>query len=247
MHPSGGNINVYLRWRGLVSDDQPLYAMQSRALQSPEREYESLVAMAYDYARMIDSKCPDGSCQLVGWSMGALIAHAVACELETRGRKVNVVSMIDPPPIRQPREADSAVRDLAFALTSAIYDLVPSCSVPVAKIFADLRKMGSKQMSTVELLSFCEDRGISRGIVAAEDFDVLVRLRLVHFGLIRDYNPPVCGAPLKLWWSDEQKIRLDWRQHTAATVQENNLGGTHFSVMKSPLVEQIVADLLTTH
>ena len=243
MHPSGGNISVYLGWRKLVSGDQPLYAIQSRALQVPESEHESLTAMAADYADLIDSTCHKVPVQVVGWSMGALIAHAVAWEIEAHGGKVNLLSMIDPPRhgISQTGVTES---EFAFAVTSAIYDLEPARLLPIRIVATALTRLKSNEFNAGELHALCEDRHwLSRGVVSAQDFAAMVRLRLRHVRLIREYSPRVCRAPIKVWWASHG-WRGDWSKYTTGGAQQRSANGTHFSMVRSPLIEEIVADLL---
>src|SRR4029077_10435718 len=78
MHPSGGRATAYLRLRTLLGDDQPLYALQSQALHEPNTEHATIESMAAGYAAVVQSVRPDGPYRLVGWSMGGLIALAVA-------------------------------------------------------------------------------------------------------------------------------------------------------------------------
>ena len=97
IHPSGGQVTAYLRFRSLLGDDQPLFAIQSRALADPPREHPTLERMAVDYAMLVQSVSADAHCQLLGWSLGGVIAFATAAELERRGTPVRTVGMIDAP------------------------------------------------------------------------------------------------------------------------------------------------------
>jgi enterobactin synthetase component F len=51
--------------------------------------------MAADYARRICTVWPEGPCHVAGWSVGGIIAQAIAVELAAAGREVGLVAMLD--------------------------------------------------------------------------------------------------------------------------------------------------------
>jgi malonyl CoA-acyl carrier protein transacylase/thioesterase domain-containing protein len=245
MHPSGGNISVYLRWPKLMGDDQPIYAIPSRALEAPENEFSSLEAMACSYADAIDAKLPKVRCQLLGWSMGGLLAHRVASELELRGREIRGVTMIDPA-VRASNEPKLGVVDFAFAVASSIYDVDPHALLRTEVPISILENRHSENFTATDLLRFCEARGLlPHGIVSAEEFHAMVRLRCVHFRLVCDFKPRICKAPVRVWWSGQRDVRSDWSKYCGGGLHERTLDGTHFTIMRSPLVDEIVADFLS--
>jgi thioesterase domain-containing protein/aryl carrier-like protein len=95
VHPAGGQVAAYLPFHALLGDDHPLYAIQSRACGTPEREHRSIAAMAIDYATLVQGARPIGPYRLLGWSLGGFVAHAVALELERRGEHVELIGVID--------------------------------------------------------------------------------------------------------------------------------------------------------
>jgi thioesterase domain-containing protein/malonyl CoA-acyl carrier protein transacylase/acyl carrier protein len=125
VHPSGGQVTAYLRLRSLLGTEQPMYGLQSRALERPEREHPSIASMAVDYATLVLSARPEGPYRLMGWSMGGFVAHAVACELERRGARVELVGLIDVIVTRDGTRP-SPEDERAFALKALVADVQPS-------------------------------------------------------------------------------------------------------------------------
>ncbi|WP_407667597.1 thioesterase domain-containing protein [Mycolicibacterium arseniciresistens] len=61
-----------------------------------EAEPDSIAGMAVLYADRIQALYPSGPYQLLGWSIGGVIAHEVAIELRRRGAVVERLILLDP-------------------------------------------------------------------------------------------------------------------------------------------------------
>ena len=240
MHPSGGRATAYLRLRALLGDEQPLYALQSRALHEPNSEHETIESMAAGYAAVVQSVRPDGPYRLVGWSMGGLVALAVASELERRGASVESVGLIDV--IRPGAHARSLpVDELAFALTAISTEVQPSLSLPGVSA-SDLDAVQGGEPG--DLLAWCEAQGrIPAGTLSPETFAAMLRLYQRHFQLVSDYRPAVVDAPIAEWRASSRRVPYDWSKHSRAGVTGRVVGGSHFSVMHPPHIDEIAADL----
>jgi thioesterase domain-containing protein/acyl carrier protein len=241
MHPAGGRVGAYLRLRGLLGDDQPLYAVQSRALHSPDAEHATLESMAVEYATLVRSVRPEGPYRLLGWSMGGFIAHAVAFELERRGARVDMVGMVD---VIVPR-ADSAPRpvseEIALALTAIIAEVQPALAAS-GLTASDLE--AARSVARGDLLAWCEARGrIPAAALSGEAFETRLGLYQRHFHLVREHRPATVTAPIVEWRASSLRRPYDWSKHSRAGATGKLVGGTHFSVMQSPHIDLIAADL----
>jgi amino acid adenylation domain-containing protein len=96
-HPAGGHVMGYKtlaeNWQG----DQAIYGIQARSLLDSKDKAPSIETMASDYARVIRSNQPAGPYALVGWSMGGVIALAVAKQLELDNQTIAFLGLVDPP------------------------------------------------------------------------------------------------------------------------------------------------------
>lgn len=93
-HPIGGSA---LGYRALAEAMAPrsIYGVQARGL-GGEEPSRSIEEMAARYADELEAALPAGPVALGGWSMGGLLAHAVAARLERRGRPVSALLLLDP-------------------------------------------------------------------------------------------------------------------------------------------------------
>ncbi|ALE76833.1 hypothetical protein FRP1_29010 (plasmid) [Pseudonocardia sp. EC080625-04] len=79
--------------------DRPIYAFQAAAF-SGAAQPASLLEMVDDHVERILEAQPEGPYLLMGWSFGGTAAHAIAAELEHRGREVGLLGLLDCAPCR---------------------------------------------------------------------------------------------------------------------------------------------------
>jgi nonribosomal peptide synthetase DhbF len=86
--------------------DRPIYGLQARGIMQPQMAPQTLDDMAADYLEHIRQVQPAGPYNLLGWSFGGLVAHAIATRLQYLGEKVSLLALLDSyPPVGndQPR------------------------------------------------------------------------------------------------------------------------------------------------
>ncbi|MFJ7205935.1 amino acid adenylation domain-containing protein [Streptomyces sp. NPDC098789] len=99
LHPVGGVGWMYSGLMRHIHRDYPLYAVQARGLAGEEELPSSVAEMAQDYLEQIRTVQPKGPYHLVGWSMGALLAHEIAVLLQQQGEEVGLLANLDQPPM----------------------------------------------------------------------------------------------------------------------------------------------------
>ncbi|WP_395370103.1 amino acid adenylation domain-containing protein [Streptomyces tubercidicus] len=95
VHPVAGFSWRYAALLGALDTDHPVYALQSRGLDGTEPPARSLDEMAEDYVREIRRVQPEGPYHLLGWSLGGIMAHAVATALQAQGQEVALLAVLD--------------------------------------------------------------------------------------------------------------------------------------------------------
>lgn len=95
VHPMIGLSWCYLALLPHVDGRYPLYGLQARGVRRPEPLPATMLEMAQDYADQIRKVQPAGPYHLLGWSLGGNIAFAVAEELERRGERIGLLTILD--------------------------------------------------------------------------------------------------------------------------------------------------------
>ncbi|MBU3825020.1 MAG: amino acid adenylation domain-containing protein [Candidatus Oceanisphaera merdipullorum] len=124
IHPAGGIAWNYRELAQTLAPKRTVYGLQSPALQSEQPMEKSIDALAARYVATLNTLYPQGPVHLVGWSVGGILAHAMAICLREQGREVGVLALLDAYPAecwRAEPEPD-AVAALRALLAIAGYD-----------------------------------------------------------------------------------------------------------------------------
>ncbi len=95
IHPGGGLSWCYMGFAPHLPAGRPSYAVQARGLDGVTVLPRSVEEMVDDYVGTILAEQPEGPYVLAGWSFGGTLAHAIAGELERRGREVELLALLD--------------------------------------------------------------------------------------------------------------------------------------------------------
>ncbi|MFE5705856.1 amino acid adenylation domain-containing protein [Rhodococcus koreensis] len=94
VHPAGGLALGYAGLIGHLSPDRPVYGLQLPIL-SGGTTFESMEQLAHRYVVEMRAVQPRGPYHLLGWSLGGVIAQAIAVELRESGAEVGTLAMMD--------------------------------------------------------------------------------------------------------------------------------------------------------
>lgn len=105
VHPAGGLAWCYRGLARTLSPPRLVYGLQARALDPSAPLPDSLGALAGDYVAEVRRVQPEGPYHLLGWSVGGIIAHAMAEVFERSGARVDMLAMLDAYPCDRWRDA----------------------------------------------------------------------------------------------------------------------------------------------
>ncbi|MFM8892846.1 MAG: thioesterase domain-containing protein, partial [Planctomycetia bacterium] len=146
VHPPGGIVACYRELARLMNPARPLYAIRSRGIHGDERLPETLAAMAGEYAAAIRSLEPNGPYLLGGWSLGGVIAAAVAAQLVAAGGTIDRLVLLDSalPDSSLPADVDAGMHaGMEYGLDVDLEDLSrmsPEEQLPF--LFEHARRLG---------------------------------------------------------------------------------------------------------
>lgn len=100
VHPAGGIVWGYRHLARALADagdgrKRSVYGLQSPALDPDAPLPHSIDELAQQYVQRILALQPRGPIHLLGWSVGGIIAQAMAVELQARQRAVGLVALLD--------------------------------------------------------------------------------------------------------------------------------------------------------
>lgn len=95
LHPAGGIAWNYRTLARALQPARPVYGLQSPALDARQPLPSSIEAMANDYVQRVVALQPKGPVHLLGWSVGGILAQAMAVRLHEIGRDVGELVLLD--------------------------------------------------------------------------------------------------------------------------------------------------------
>jgi thioesterase domain-containing protein/acyl carrier protein len=95
VHPASGLSWCYRTLDQYLADDRPIYGIQAPQIGGEVPGPRSIGEIAARYRDEIRSVQPHGPYHLLGWSLGGLIAHAVAVEMRAAGEEVALLALLD--------------------------------------------------------------------------------------------------------------------------------------------------------
>ncbi|MFE1593319.1 amino acid adenylation domain-containing protein [Nocardia sp. NPDC058705] len=132
LHPVSGLAWAYTSLVPYLPADQPIIGIQSPGLSDPDFRPDSADELVDRYLAEIRAVQPHGPYQLLGWSLGGVLAQAVATRLQAAGETVSSLVMLDAVP-------GTELTGFATELRQSIIDLgVPEQQLPEADRLAEL-------------------------------------------------------------------------------------------------------------
>nr|WP_071926399.1 non-ribosomal peptide synthetase [Nocardia mangyaensis] len=129
IHPMYGLSWCYAGLAQYLPARRPIFGLQSPALSEAGYLPGTLAEMARRYAAEIRAEQPHGPYRLMGWSLGGVLAHAVATELQASGERVSLLAMLDSHPDIDVPDFHTAVRDALAELGVDISAALPTAGV----------------------------------------------------------------------------------------------------------------------
>ena len=147
VHPAGGIAWCYGGMARALAPEIGVLGLQSPALDAAIAPAASMEALAADYADRVLSSGTNGPVHLAGWSVGGIIAQAMAVRLRDLGREVGLVALLDAYPAEvwrsQPEPDDAAIYGALIAIAGIDPRQHPDLPLERAAVIDFLRRMGT--------------------------------------------------------------------------------------------------------
>jgi len=185
VHPAYGLSWCYVGFLKYVEPERPIYGLQARSFTASRNPEQTAEEMAVDYVDEIRKIQPAGPYYLIGWSIGGLLAFAMANLLQSQGEQIALLSLLDTVPFN-PHEAENLIRNEP-----------PSMLSVAAANFGDDLKNETPSLSAlyIRLLS----SGRLPPSFSEQHFSALLGNWMASYGLQRRFVPKVYNGDLLLF------------------------------------------------
>jgi thioesterase domain-containing protein/acyl carrier protein len=230
VHPGGGISWSYSGLLRHVGPEHPVYAIQARGLGRPEPLPTSFEEMAADYADQIRKIQPEGPYLLLGWSAGGLIAHAVACELQSRGERTALLAILDAYPVKDVTFEAAPVPTERDVLVGVL-DIAPE-------------ELGDRELTYAEVAEVLNRRGSALAGLTERQLEVIVQIMINNAMLSVDFVPGGFDGDLLLFNSTIDRDKDDagpatWRPYVAGRIESHQITTRHDRMTEAGSLAQI--------
>ncbi|WP_394004500.1 amino acid adenylation domain-containing protein [Luteimonas sp. WGS1318] len=176
VHPAGGIAWCYRELARSLAPARSVFGLQSPALDLAQALPGSIDALAAEYAGRVVALQPDGPVHLLGWSVGGILAQAMAVRLRGLGREVGVLALLDayPAEVWRAEPEPDAIAALRALLAIAGYDPDAYPELRTREAIVDFLRRGDSALGNLP-------GAVLDGVVrAVTDTNRLVRLHHHH-------------------------------------------------------------------
>ncbi len=256
VHPVGGNVFCYTELSRLLGEDQPVYGLQALGL-SPAgtAAQETVEAMAATYVAALREAQPRGPYRLGGWSIGGVLAYAMAQELRQGGEEVELLALFDslaPVLSRGEERAEIVEIDDSLLLAGLARDLAGLSGRPVTLAPAELAGL-DPEVGLARVIERVREAGALPAGVTAEQIGRLWRVFRANVRAVRAYRPapvPAGTTEVALFVThgnperDSLGADLGWGKLVGGGLAVSELSGDHYSLLREPVVQELADGLL---
>jgi amino acid adenylation domain-containing protein len=228
IHGLYGNVLCFRELAQTLAPDQAVYALQAVGLTGHEPPCDRVEGLAERYLDEIIKCCPQGPVILGGYSFGGMVAWEIASRLQTSGREVTLVALIEAVPA---------------ALHVAVAPFLYSTSIRVqhsSEHFKE-RRLALDFFVSSESESLNPSAWALRPVSADRQFAAVAQAALVA---TRRYVAPRLQARVVLFRGDhpsplEYEPRYGWGSLVDGPYAVHDVPGDHVTILSPPGVTQL--------
>ncbi|WP_446224337.1 amino acid adenylation domain-containing protein [Nocardia sp. IBHARD005] len=236
VHPVSGLAWAYASLVPYLPGDQPVVGIQSPALSDPGFRPASAEELVDRYLAEIRGVQPHGPYQLLGWSLGGVLAQAVATRLQAEGETVASLTMLDSLP-------GAALADFGTELRHVLVEL----GIPEEQLPERLTDLGDAALESLHA-ALAGDTPISRtqfvGMYRGALHSVALLTELEHARFEGDVTYfTAMRTPQKLGDGASR-----WRPFVSGVIADHPVDATHQQLLATvavaasgPVIAQVVA------
>lgn len=236
VHAIGGTVGFFAPVAQRLAGVRDVYGLQCHGISPGNEPDRTVEAMAARYVTAITTAQPDGPYEVVGYSLGGLIAFEVARQLAAAGRPVALAGILDTAPPGEP--APQVDLPQALGLISRAVGFQPPYQ-------GDPGLPDDEQVTA--FLAEAVRRGVLPAAFTPADLKPMIDVYAVN-GLAGSAYRPTTGYPGDLhclFTVDSGLVSLldGWRQYAGGEVSVDLMDADHFALMHEQHGAEVAATI----
>ena len=266
----GGHVFIFHKFARLLGPEQPCFGVKAVGVDGAVKPPDSIEETAAVYVKEILTQRPEGPILLGGYSVGALAAFETAVQLQARGKKVDMLLILDTNAPGYPRPLPVWQRALLHAknfaklpmaekttYVKARWNNVMARALHKAGLGAALAPevVGDKPAERTTFIGRVKQAMQANEASAADQELVLKRVWAALRAAQRNYRPTSKFAGkitlFKCEHQDEWAATVfddplkGWRQYTTVGVEDHTFPGDHLALLEDEKNMSRMAEKLT--
>jgi amino acid adenylation domain-containing protein len=223
-------------------EDRPLLGLQSPALSADDYVPQSLQDMATRYVAEIRAIQPHGPYRLLGWSLGGLLAHAVAAQLQSQGGDIALLAMLDSHHEIDLTDFRAAVRSALAEIGVGAEALIPGDGQ------GDIHDLTREDLTGEASAALHAMIPPEMAVLTPDRLRRIYRSAVRSAELIAEYTPPVYRGRLDYFSAaGHEDAAGAWRAYVDGEIADHPIPAAHAEMTTAPALAVIgpaLADLL---
>lgn len=229
--PPGGGVSwCYAPLVHAINAGRPVYGLQSVGLAAEEQPLSSMNAIADEFLALVREIQPHGPYHLLGWSLGGLVAHEVACRLLKQNERVALLANIDAYPMPDAENVPELDRSAVIEEFANLFGLDP-------------RDFEGKTLDIPIILETARRSGHILGELDLEQLQRIIQLTHHHALLLPGFHPHHFDGDMLLVRASERvspMARPDlWKEYVEGRIETFEVNSTHARLM-DPVPAEII-------
>ena len=234
VHPSGGAVHHYRDLAQLLETERAVYGIQAQGLDGKMELHKTIEDMASAYIEAIREKQLHGPYLLISWSLGSIIVHEMARQLEQIGQKTALLIQLDQTPfITHDSPKDNA-------------EMLANMFKRYFKVDQEyLRTLSEDEQFKVVIKKAKKHKAIPRFIRLA-DFKRYILVNETQIQAWLQYKAKPISGKIVLFRSEENRTQaetdLGWHKITGG-VEIVDVPGNHITMLQEPHVREVATEI----
>jgi thioesterase domain-containing protein len=265
IHPGVCDVLVFVALARQLGDDRPVYALRARGFDNNETPFNTWNEMIECYTSSIERVSPNGPYYIAGYSYGGAMAFEIAKSLESKGKSVPFLGILNLPPYFQFFVPELNWAEVAFYLAQFL-SIIPLSEVgpmqkEIQKAFPELALNDTKPLNPRGPISWLFERLDEKRFMDLDlDVGAITTWVNVIFELRRigrTYVPQgrvknalmsvFCAAPLHMVRMGRQEYKDDklsmWKEFSGPRFEMIDVDGEHGSMLSEENVVSFSAHM----
>ena len=248
VHPAGGDVYFYKGLADTLGKQQPVYGFRAPGLEEGETPLTSVDAMATCYLESLLAFQPEGPYWLGGASYGGMVAYEMAQRLQSMGKTVAVVIMIDTPDGQSMPNNMGDSDDILMYFAESMFKVVPFTKAELAVMESE-EKLGFMAQKLGELIAESGFEQASASMNAAQLSRVMAVFKH-NVTAMAAYAPHAYTGKLVFFKARERRQKYDplnpelsWISVASSGLEVHEVPGNHISMNQPPFVSTMGSKL----